>query len=297
MQAKILIYVISLVFAQLAACMSVDEPRGGAGEQQPIAVLKPRIGIGQFTGDIRNATILAGVIRADLNRSGTLHVLSDSQVPFGAFQRPDWNKWRGIGADFVAGGGVEILSDGKLRVTYRVWNVQQMADIGGQLINSDERDLRPVAHVLADLTHELVTGVKGTFAERRLSVVRRVDRYILEVTDSDGFNGQVALSSPKPIILPTWLPKRERILYVSLETDVPLLWVQDVKTAQRFSAGSANEVGVQCAAQMPFFMATAESIPTSLFDEDWRKLETEPCVVELLKIAAHAAGDLSRTAK
>lgn len=279
----------SLVFLMMCFSFISESSAYGASNQEvdvkASVSRKIKVGIGQFSGDRQQTEMLSRIIRSDLNRTSLLQVLDNSQLNSSASQRPNWEKWREFRVDFIVGGDFDILPDGKLRGSFRIWDVDKMSEVGARQLESDKGALRQMAHALADLTLMVITGVNGGFGERRLSVAKRSNRYVLEITDSDGINGQTALSSPKPILMPTWFPQREHITYISLEAAVPMIWVQDVKTARRLPAGSANVLGAQCADQVAYLMTSDELIPSSQFDEDWRNSKSELCAAELLRVA------------
>ncbi len=55
----------------------------------------------------------------------------------------------------------------------------------------------------------------------------------LRITDADGEGGQVALTSPEPIISPAWSPDGRELAYVSFESQKAVVWMQDVSSGQR----------------------------------------------------------------
>src|SRR5690606_28653764 len=76
-------------------------------------------------------------------------------------------------------------------------------------------------------------GERGVFATRIAYVVRSGRRYTLHVTDADGEGGQVAVTSPEPIISPAWSPEGKRLAYVSFESQKAVVWVQDLGSGDR----------------------------------------------------------------
>jgi TolB protein len=64
-------------------------------------------------------------------------------------------------------------------------------------------------------------------------VTKAGGRYNLWVADSDGENSQSALSSPEPIISPSWSPSGGQLAYVSFESRKPVVYIHDVSTGKR----------------------------------------------------------------
>ena len=56
---------------------------------------------------------------------------------------------------------------------------------------------------------------------------------MLWVSDADGENAQAALTSPEPIISPSWSPNGNELAYVSFEGRKPVVYVHDVSTGKR----------------------------------------------------------------
>ena len=130
-------------------------------------------------------------------------------------------------------GSITKLVDGRYDVRYKLWDVVKGADLGGQSLAVPAVDLRLAAHRIADAIYEKLTGEKGVFATRIAYVTKGAGRYTLRVTDADGEGGQVALTSPDPIISPAWSPDGRELAYVSFETRKAVVWVQDVGSGTR----------------------------------------------------------------
>jgi len=66
------------------------------------------------------------------------------------------------------------------------------------------------------------------FSTRIAYVVKRGERFELQVADADGANEQAMLVSNEPIISPAWSPDGRRIAYVSFQNKKPIVYVQDI---------------------------------------------------------------------
>jgi TolB protein len=172
------------------------------------------------------------IVRADLERSGLFKLL-DAPNAIDETAQPAMSEWRGRGADALAGGSVARLADGRLDVRYKLWDVVKGQDLGGQGLAVVQADMRLAAHRVADAIYEKLTGDKGVFSTRIAYVVRAGRTYTLRIADADGEGGQVALTSPDPIISPAWSPDGRELAYVSFESQKAVVWVQEVASGQR----------------------------------------------------------------
>lgn len=201
------------------------EISGVGATQLPIAV--PR-----FREEDKTGQSIAGIVRADLERSGTFRIV-DSTGDVDETTRPDYPQWRRRGADALVGGSTARLADGRFDVRYKLWDVVKGGDLGGQAIAVVSADLRLAAHRIADAVYEKLTGDKGVFSTRIAYVTKVANRYTLRITDADGEGGQVALNSTQPIISPAWSPDGRSLAYVSFESGKAVVWSQDVATGNR----------------------------------------------------------------
>ncbi|MDN5923680.1 MAG: Tol-Pal system beta propeller repeat protein TolB, partial [Xanthomonadales bacterium] len=104
-------------------------------------------------------------------------------------------------------------------------------------VTGQPADLRGVAHQIADLIYEKITGVRGAFWTRVAYVTatgtgHNMD-YSLVVADSDGHNPQVVVHSHETLMSPAWSPDGHKLAYVSFESGNSAIYIQDVSTGAR----------------------------------------------------------------
>ncbi|MEY4862863.1 MAG: translocation protein TolB [Pseudomonadota bacterium] len=205
------------------AQMRIDVSGVGA-TQLPVA-------IAGFAGTEGLPHDVAAVIRSDLERIGAFRVISQ---PAQSEQMPvDFAAQRARGAEAFVAGSVTRQADGRFDVRYRLHDVVKQAALAGESVLASPADLRLAAHKIADAIYQRLTGERGIFATRIAFVSRQAGRYRLNVADWDGENIVSPLTSPEPIISPTWSPDGTRLAYVSFEDRKPVVYVHHLASGQR----------------------------------------------------------------
>src|SRR5262249_47261763 len=111
-------------------------------------------------------------------------------------------------------------------------------------ISGQRSGLRDVAHQVADIVYEKITGVRGAFWTRVAYItstgVGNNIQYSLMVADSDGFNPQTVVKSREPLLSPAWSPDGRKIAYNSFERGNSSIYIQEIGTGAR-EVVSANK--------------------------------------------------------
>jgi TolB protein len=190
------------------------------------------VSVASFRGEAEAGLAVADVVRANLQRSGVFRIVpTDAVLDERSMVAPV--DWRSRGVDALVAGSVTRLADGRLDVRFRLWDVVRDEQLLGQSKVVVPADLRLAAHRVSDDIHEALTGERGVNATRIAYVVKSGPRYTLHVADADGEGGQIALTSPQPIISPAWSPDGRRLAYVSFETGKAAVWVQELAGGER----------------------------------------------------------------
>ncbi|MDP1634349.1 MAG: Tol-Pal system beta propeller repeat protein TolB [Gallionellaceae bacterium] len=198
----------------------------GAGEHQtPISVVR-------FAGEeLVAGQAVSSVVSNDLMRTGLFKLVD----PLGkAPHEPadvKYAEWPGVEALVI--GSVRALDGGKVEVRFRLLDAVRQTELIGLAVTANREQVRAIAHRIADLVYERLTGSAGVFSTRIAYVNREGKQYRLVVADSDGYGEQTLLSLHEPIMSPAWSPDGKQIAYVSFERGHATVYVQTLATQKR----------------------------------------------------------------
>lgn len=218
------------------ALLSMELTQGVAGAT-PIAVVP-------FAGADSAPQPVSTIIASDLQNSGRFKVFGNGSVkqfPSNpAAVAPDY--FRSLGTDNVVVGNVQPVGGDQYQVTFYLMDMTKGSGKAAVVLTKQYTvsgsALRQLSHHISDLIFEQLTGIRGVFSTRIAYVVVQRGtngqaRYVLEVADQDGYAPRPLLSSPEPIMSPSWSPNGRQLAYVSFENRRAGIYEQEVATGAR----------------------------------------------------------------
>ena len=234
--ASLLFATMMALSSSVSAMLSMELTQGVAGAV-PIAVVP-------FANAEKQSQDVSTVISNDLQNSGRFKVYGKSalkEFPTNA-AGVSVDYFRKLGTDNVVVGKVTALGGDRYDVSFELLNMYHGKDADKVVLKKSYqisgRELRAVAHHISDLVYQSITGVRGVFSTRIAYVViqraaKGGKRYILEVSDQDGYNPRPMLNSPEPVMSPSWSPDGKKVAYVSFENRRAGIYQQNVQTGSR----------------------------------------------------------------
>ncbi len=222
-----------------AAALHVDVTQGTV---RPMPIAIPDFNVGQ--GAELAGQNIAGVVRADLDRSGLFKPLDpksfvdqvkDINVP------PNFADWRVINAQALVTGQSIMQPDGRLRVDFRLWDVYGEAQMLGLQYFTAPENWRRIAHMISDAVYQRITGEKGYFDTRIVFIsesgpaINRRKR--LAVMDEDGANPIFLTRGDYLVLTPRFNPTAQMIAYMSYYGARPRVYLFDLETGRQEMLG------------------------------------------------------------
>ena len=212
----------------------------GVAQPTPVAIVP----FG-WQGDAADMPLdVAEVIVNDLRRSGRFAPIPESKM----LQKPtngadlDFQDWSFVGVEAVVVGNVVQEGVNAYTLQFQLFDVFGRKQLVGYRMPASRGTMRGAAHRAADMIYEKLTGIKGVFGTKVAYVTAAQQGqgrlYSLIVSDQDGENEHTIMESTDPIMSPAWSPDSRQLAYVSFEGNRSSIFVQTLRTGNRFKVSS-----------------------------------------------------------
>lgn len=225
-----LILLLVFISAPLQAQLNI-EIFGGGASRIPIAIVP-------FAEESRLQPAVTSIISADLQRTGLFKLVDPAGLSPHEPAEVVYADWANRGANALVIGRAISLSDDHVELQFRLMDVAKRSQLTGLSITVPRTQLRAAAHRIADAIYEALTGDVGVFSTRIAYVLKRGNKYALQVADADGYNAQSIIEYSEPIISPAWSPDGSQLAYVSFENKKPVVYVQTLASRERKAVAS-----------------------------------------------------------
>ena len=219
--------------------LKIDITRGNI-EPMPIAITR-LVGEGKMEQLGRD---IARVVSANLERSGLFLPINPKafiQKPETMKKRPRFGEWRQINAEALVNGTVEFNPDGRVKVTFRLWDVFAERQLTGFIYRTEEASWRRVAHKISDDIYKRITGEDGYFDTRIVYVAEsgpaNMRKKQLAIMDQDGANHRFLTNGADLVLTPRFSPTAQEITYLSYFHDQPRVYILNIDTGQQEVVG------------------------------------------------------------
>ena len=181
----------------------------------------------------------AAVVQHDLDGSGRFKTLDRGALRLKPSRAADVvaADWHADGVDYVLVGRTSAAESARVSIECDLINALTGQSLGSMRLNADPGNPRGTAHRISDFVFEKIIGTRGAFATRIAYVAvdgqPPAQRFQLIVADADGENSQVVLDSHQPIMSPAWSADGQWLAYVSFESRVSAVVVQQLRTGER----------------------------------------------------------------
>ena len=209
-----------------------------SGVVQPVP-----IAVSPFTGDSPSGQALgaeiAQVVTNDLQSSGLFQVIDRRayiQTPEELRQPPRFADWRLVNAQALVTGNVQAEPGALMGVEFRLWDVFAGEQMRGLKFDAPESQWRRIAHKIADVIYERLTGEPGYFDTRIAYIAesgpssRRVKRVAL--MEQDGNANRYLTDGTFLALTPRFSPDGNRIAYMGFRGSPPRIYTIDVATGR-----------------------------------------------------------------
>ena len=192
-----------------------------------------RVALLEFDGDKNISNQIDNIIKNNLKRSGEFQIFEGSDLLSIPSNESEviFNDFKILNIDYLVMG--KIKKDGSsLSVIYEVYEIKKGKKIRTSTVFGIPNKNRQLGHYISDGIYEEITGIKG-IASTKILYITENESFNLVIADADGSNEQILLKSNEPIISPSWSPDSKKVAYVSFESGMAKVYIQDIASGER----------------------------------------------------------------
>ena len=192
-----------------------------------------RVAIVEFSGDKDIANNVVQILKNNLRRTGEFVIFSNEDLISTPKDENEiiFNDFKILNIDYLIVGN--ILNDrSNITAEYEIFDIKKGSKVRSSTVYGIPNKNRQLAHYISDGVYEEITGIEGV-ASTKILYVTEDDYFRLVVADADGKNEQTLLESSEPIISPSWSPDSKKVAYVSFETGMAKVFIQDIASGKR----------------------------------------------------------------
>ena len=192
-----------------------------------------RVALLEFDGDKNISNQIDDIIKNNLKISGEFGIFEGSDLLSIPSNESEviFNDFKILNIDYLVMG--KIKKDGSsLSVIYEVYEIKKGKKIRTSTVFGIPNKNRQLGHYISDGIYEEITGIKG-IASTKILYITENESFNLVIADADGSNEQILLKSNEPIISPSWSPDSKKVAYVSFESGMAKVYIQDIASGER----------------------------------------------------------------
>jgi TolB protein len=240
-QRSLLTFLLTLVFAAFVVTRTVSaaelniEITRGVDNPIPVAVVPFA-----WQGDGFLDEDIAQIIASNLEQVGEFRALSRANMLSTPSEEREvhYRDWRILAQQYLVIGKINRVPGGQMvQVQWEFFDINRERKVMGEVLTGSVNQLRDIAHEISDIVYQEITGRRGAFSTKIMYVSGEGAignmTYRLHLSDYDGRRAQILLESREPIMSPAWSPDGRQIAYVSFETNLPRIYIQELATGQR----------------------------------------------------------------
>jgi TolB protein len=231
--ARLYVLLALFISIQAQAVLTIDITKG-AKSAIPIAIVPFRVSPNQILSES-----IWDVVSSDLARSGRFEPLAEGDMLSkpATVKQVRYKDWRLLKMNAIVIGEVRQLGTDQYEVSFRLLDVFNEKQLAGNKYVVKSALFRKVAHKISDIVYHKLIGIPGAFDTKIAYVMlegeKKNVRYMLQVSDADGYRPVTILESRMPIMSPAWSPKADKLAYVSFEKKRAQIYVQNLRTGKR----------------------------------------------------------------